>query len=89
MRRAGYAYLDKVCAELNERQPGGTFLLDRRVTVSTDWPSEVLVQASRLKVQMILLGVSERSLAHRIFHGAELERVLHETPCDVGIYRGP
>lgn len=89
MRRTGYAYLDKVCAELNERRPGGAFLLDRRVMVTSDWPSEVLVHASRLKVQMILLGVSERSLAHRVFHGAELERVLLETPCDVGIYRGP
>ena len=89
MRRTGYAHLDKICAAFSERLPAGAFRLDRRVVVTSDWPSEILVHAGRLKVQMILLGVSERSLAHRVFHGAELERVLHETPCDVGVYRGP
>jgi hypothetical protein len=48
----------------------------------------VLVQASRLKAQLMLLGLSERSLAYRVFHSASIERILHETPCDVGIYRG-
>jgi nucleotide-binding universal stress UspA family protein len=57
--------------------------------ISSDWPNAVLIQASRLKVQMILLGVSERNLAHRTFYGVGIERVLRETPCDVGIYRGP
>ena len=89
MRRAGYAYLDKVCTELDELMPENSFRLDRRVVVTSDWPGEVLVHASRLKAQLILLGVSERSLAHRVFYGAELEQVLRETPCDVGVYRGP
>jgi nucleotide-binding universal stress UspA family protein len=49
----------------------------------------VLVLANRLKVQMVLLGVTERSLAHRVFYGKGIERVLRKTTCDVGIYRGP
>lgn len=89
MRQVGYAHLDQFCTVLNERLPDASFRLDRRVMVTSDWSSEVLVHANRLKAQMILLGVSERSLAHRVFHGAKLERVLRETPCDVGVYRGP
>jgi nucleotide-binding universal stress UspA family protein len=49
----------------------------------------VLVEASRLKSQLLLLGASERSLAHRVVHGQVLERILRDAPCDVGIYRGP
>jgi nucleotide-binding universal stress UspA family protein len=87
--KIGHAHLDQVCAGLSERLPERTFRLDRRVTITGDWPNEVLVQASRLKTQMVLLGISERSLAHRVFHGAGLERVLRQTSCDVGVYRGP
>ena len=65
------------------------FRIDRRVTISADWVNDVLVLASRLKVQIMLLGVSERNLAHRVLHGTAMEKVLRDTPCDVGIYRGP
>lgn len=85
----GQAYLAKIAAELDVMLPEKKLRVERRVTIASDWPNAVLVQASHLKVQMILLGVSERSLAHRVLHGVGLERVLHETPCDVGIYRGP
>ncbi len=77
------------CAELAEEIDRRTFAIDRRVHGHRDWPHQVLVEASRLKAQMLLLGASERSLAHRVFHGQALERILRETPCDVGIYRGP
>jgi nucleotide-binding universal stress UspA family protein len=89
LRRIGNAHLDAVCAELNNRLTDRHFRIDRRVMISTDWVNEVLVQASRLKAQILLLGVSERSLAHRVFHGVGLERILRNSPCDVGIYRGP
>lgn len=89
LRTIGHDHLDKVCAGLDDRVVERTFRLDRRVQITSDWPDEVLVMANRLKVQMVLLGVSERSLAHRVFHGKGLERVLRKTTCDVGIYRGP
>jgi len=82
-------YLDQICAELKERICAPSFAIDRRVLISSDWAHQVLIEASRLKTQMLLLGASERSLAHRIFHSQKLEQVLRETPCDVGIYRGP
>jgi nucleotide-binding universal stress UspA family protein len=62
--------------------------VERQVMIAADWPNAVLIQASRLKAQMVMLGVSERSLAHRIFHGVGIEAVLRDSPCDVGIYRG-
>jgi nucleotide-binding universal stress UspA family protein len=89
LRKIGSEHLEKVHEEMRTRLGDQIIMIDRRVTVTSDWPNEVLEQASRLKVQMILLGVSERSLAHRVFHGMALERVLRATPCDVGIYRGP
>lgn len=89
LRKIGTAHLEKIYNEMMAQLGEQRIIIDRRVTVTSDWPGEVLIQANRLKVQMILLGVSERSLAHRVFHGSGLERVLCATPCDVGIYRGP
>ena len=89
LRKIGTVHLEKIYQKILEQLGARAVMIDRRVMVTSDWPHEVLVQANRLKVQMILLGVSERSLAHRVFHGIALERVLRVTPCDVGIYRGP
>ena len=87
--KVGQSYLTTIAAQLSEMLPEPGFSIERRVTIASDWPNAALVQASRLKVQMILLGVSERNLAHRVLHGVGLERVLHEACCDVGIYRAP
>lgn len=89
LRQMGTSYLKAIAAELEELAPTHQATVDQRITISSDWVEDVLVQASRLKIQIMLLGISERSLAHRVFHGVALERVLRETPCDVGIYRGP
>lgn len=89
LRKIGTAHLEEIYQEMLAQLGEQAIMTDRRIMITSDWPHEVLVQASRLKVQMILLGVSERSLAHRAFHGVGLERVLRATPCDVGIYRGP
>jgi len=89
LRQNGELYLDRFIAELDTRLPAPSFSVERRVLLTGDWAHQVLVEDSRLKTQMLLLGASERSLAHRVFHGQVLERILRETPCDVGIYRGP
>lgn len=86
---AGHAYLEQISGQLAAAFPDQGFCLEQQAMLSSDWPHAVLMQAGRLRVQMILLGVSERSLAHRTFHGAGIERVLQESSCDVGIYRGP
>jgi len=89
LKEIGVNYLTKISAEIAEQLGPSSFRVDRRVAVSSDWVNDVLVLASRLKVQIMLLGVSERNLAHRVFHGTSMEKVLRDTPCDVGIYRGP
>ena len=89
LRQNGEFYLDRFIAELETRITTPSFSVERRVLLTGDWAHQVLVEASRLKAQMLLLGASERSLAQRVFHGQVLERILRETPCDVGIYRGP
>jgi len=89
LRQNGHHYLDQVGTELAEELGSPTFIIDRRVQTSTDPAHQILIEASRLKAQMLLLGASERSLAHRVLHGQALEQILLETPCDVGIYRAP
>jgi nucleotide-binding universal stress UspA family protein len=86
--QAGHRYLDRVYAEFTAGLGPPAFVVDRRVLITTDPVHQILVEASRLKAQMLLLGASERSLAHRVFHGQALEQILRDTPCDVGIYRG-
>ena len=89
LRGVGERYLAGIFDELQDLMGEPSFTLERRILITSDWSHQVLVEASRLKIQMLLLGASERSLAHRVVHGQALERILRETPCDVGIYRGP
>ena len=89
LRELGEQHLTEISAELRRRLPVAPFRLEHRVSISTDWVNDALVQASRLKVEMILLGISERNLAHRVLYGDEIEMILRDTPCDVGVYRGP
>jgi len=84
----GVRHLDAIGETLEQHLGPLPFHLERRVVISAAWPEDVLLQASRIKAQVILLGVSERNLAHRLMHGDGVERVLRQAPCDVGIYRG-
>lgn len=88
LKQKGRSYLSKFRDEMETKLGPVAFRCDQKVMISSDWAHEVLVQASRLKAQLMLLGLSERSLAYRVLHSASIERILHETPCDVGIYRG-
>ncbi len=85
----GRRYLDRIGTTLKEQHGTISCSIDHRVVITTDPAHQILVEASHLKAQMLLLGASERSLAHRVFHGQALEQLLRDTPCDVGIYRGP
>lgn len=87
LREAGNRYLEGMAEEIGRRSGKADFRLDSRVRICDDWVREVLLLASDLKVRMLLLGATERSLGHRLLHGDALERVLRGTPCDVGIYR--
>ena len=87
--QGGHRYLDRVFTDLAKEFGPPAFAVHRRVLISADPAHQILVEASRLKVQMLLLGASERSLADRVFHGQALELILRDTPCDIGIYRGP
>ncbi|PLX78176.1 MAG: hypothetical protein C0616_15400 [Desulfuromonas sp.] len=87
LKNWGHKYLTGFRTEMEDSLGPLPFRCDQRVMIATDWAHEILLQASRLKSQLMLLGLSERSLVYRVFHNAAIERILHETPCDVGIYR--
>jgi nucleotide-binding universal stress UspA family protein len=86
--KRGRSYLSEATAEIAQEFASPSFYLDTRVIVSDDWPGEILMHANHLKVQMILLGASERTLPARfLYYENALERILTRTPCDMGIYR--
>lgn len=88
LREHGVRYLAAVTDEISRGRGAADFRLDSRIVLCDDWVREILVQASRLKARLILLGASEQALLHRVLHRNPLERLLRGTPCDVGIYRG-
>lgn len=86
--RIGRAYLNEVVGEITQEFAPLPFYLDTRVVISEDWPKEILIHANHLKVRMILMGASERTLPARVlYYDNALEQVLRQTSCDVGIYR--
>jgi nucleotide-binding universal stress UspA family protein len=89
LHKIGHAHLAQMVESIDQHVEKRFFRLDKRVIISTDWAGDILLHASRLKAQMILVGVSERSLAHRVIHGFGVEKILRGAPCDVGVYRGP
>jgi len=60
--------------------------IDTRLDISDNWPSELLVQAGKLKSDLILLGATRKLLQRRFRYANRLERILRDTPCDIGIY---
>ncbi|MEZ6060871.1 MAG: universal stress protein [Planctomycetaceae bacterium] len=88
LKTAGREYCRRIEAEILTELPSSPSLLDALVTVSDNVPREIVVAASRLHAQLILLGASERHLTERILHGNPIEQVLRTATCDVAIYRG-
>jgi len=85
---AGEAYLDAVRREVLGQHHDQPFHLDSGVTLCADWAHEVLLHASRLKAQMLLLGATGKRLRPP-WRRDPLERVIAASPCDVGVYLGP
>jgi len=83
----GEAYLEAVRRQVLAHQREHPFYLDSSVTLCSDWAQEVLLQASRLKSQLLLLGATGRSLRPP-WRRDPLERVIAASPCDVGVYQG-
>jgi len=87
LRQQGVDYVRLVGDEVQRQIGELSYHIDSHVVVSDDWPKEVLIQANQLKVRMILLGASDRTLPSRFFYGNKLEQILRRASCDVGIYR--
>ena len=88
LRKKGLKYLSAVIQDIKQGIGPATFRIEPRVIISDDWPMEILVQSSKLRTRMTLLGASERTRLGRSLYINSLERILRGSPCDVGIYRG-
>ncbi len=87
LRLEGTEYINNVLAEIRGQLGNAGIHIDGKVILSDDWVKSILIQASKLKTQMIIMGASDRILPSRYFYGNRIEQILRETPCDVGIYR--
>ena len=83
----GNAHLKRCLADLRGALAPFAFPVDSQSSVSSDWPAEVIRHAGRVKAQLLVVGATERSLPERLIFGNALERVLHDTVCDVAIFR--
>jgi nucleotide-binding universal stress UspA family protein len=88
IRRAGVGLCTEAERELNAALGHSKVIIDSHVAVSDDVAREIIIQAGKLRSQLIYLGASERSLARQLVSGSPLERVLRDAPCDVAVYRG-
>lgn len=87
LRARGVDFLSRVQAELRGALARFEIPVDPQVSVSGDWPSEIIRQAARAKAELVLMGSTERTLASRFVFGNPLERVLRDAVCDVAIFR--
>jgi nucleotide-binding universal stress UspA family protein len=57
------------------------------VSVSHDWPAQLVMEANRVRAQLLLLGASDHLLADGFRFANPLEAVLRNAACDVGVFR--
>jgi len=84
-RNKGLEFLAKMLTEIKE-QYQTEVRFDGRVIVSSDWVGETLVQASRLRAQLLLLEADDHKTFPNLFQLRKIERVLHNTTCDVALF---
>lgn len=89
LRQPGTAYLEQARQALLASGLAQGARIDCRVVLSDDWVAEILLHCSHYKTQFAILGASERLLNRLALPGNALERILRNTPCDMGIYSGP
>jgi len=85
--RRGLDYLQLVTREITQADAEHRVHVDARVILAADWVREILVQASELRTQLILLGATEEHFPSSLLRAGKIEALLRKTPCDVAIYR--
>lgn len=89
LRHIAQAQLDQEAAEIAAGIDLSQVRREAVVKVSDDWVREVLLDAARLRADLIALEAPRASLARRVTFGDPLEVILRDAPCDVAVYRGP
>lgn len=89
MRRTGEQALVQLAAALASQLQPPVPVIGHRVAITGDWPHQLLVEASRLKCQLLLVAGDRSALSSFTAHSQGLERVLAGAPCDIGLYSRP
>lgn len=59
------------------------------VRIADNWVKQVVIEAGRLRSDLIYLRAQRTSLRPLFRFGDPMEELLRDTPCDVALYRGP
>jgi len=89
LRQAGQHYLDHIRDEIRLLAGEPSPRVDEHLVFCDDWVNEILMHASRLRIQLTIIGSSNQPRWRQLLRPAGIERLLADTPCDIGIYRGP
>ena len=81
-----HEFLDSVRHEIDKAISLERIHFDRKVMLSDDPAKEIIIQANRLKTDIIFMGTSKRSLPNRYSYGNMIEQVLRQAPCDIALY---
>jgi len=88
LRHQAQAYLDGVERDVIDGIDLGGVRLDAQIRISDDWARELLIDAGRMRADMMAIEAPRTSLLGRFRFSDPLELILRDPPCDVAIYRG-
>lgn len=86
LRAHGLDHLHRAEAQLRGALAAFEVPFDPHVSVSGEWPAEVVRHAGRARAELILLGWTQRAATTRLVFGNPLERVLRHSVCDVAVF---
>tara|TARA_R110000787_G_scaffold211281_3_gene321135 strand:+ start:81280 stop:82119 length:840 start_codon:yes stop_codon:yes gene_type:complete len=87
LRLHGESLVAAVGRHLSQQLNNPSIRIDTAVRVSEDWVREVIVDACSYKSDLIIVEAAGASLRTALRRDDPIERLLHETPCDIAIHR--
>lgn len=83
----GRTWLMDFSARVEARLSAEAPRVDTRVSVSHDWPAQLVMEANRVHAQLLLLGASDHMLDDKFHFTNPLETILRNAACDVAVFR--
>ena len=86
-KNKGFEHLRLILEKIREKEDPLSVRYDGRVVLSDDWVHETLIQASQLKVRLVLVEAAGKGFFSRFIPLGRIERLLRNTTCDVALFK--